>query len=392
MTMRCTLVGSRYFGAKVFEILRKERGGLFDIVRVVAPAADDRLALAAQADGIPVHVLEDPKIVPGDAIAEGTDLVVAAHTHARVSNDALARSRLGGIGYHPSLLPRHRGIAAVEWTILERDPIAGGTVYHLAERWDAGAIAAQDWCFVARGESARELWERALAPMGLRLLCQVVRHAAQHGELPAGAQDERFATKAPIIRSRVSLTEERTAMLTSLVVTIIGADRPGIVSLLSDRARSFGANWAGSRMASLAGQFAGIVHFEVAAENAEPLAAALRALESQGLAVVIARSEAPPVPPGRRMVKLELVGQDRPGIVRDLSASLAKRGVSIEELHTEIVSAAMSAEHLFKVKALLVVPESLGNDALRSELEALANEMMVDIALGEHTESLATHV
>ncbi len=229
-------------------------------------------------------------------------------------------------------------------------------------------------------------------PIGCACSARWVRHAAQHGELPAGAQDERFATKAPIIRSRVSLTEERTAMLTSFVVTIIGADRPGIVSLLADRARSFGANWAGSRMASLAGQFAGIVHFEVAAESAEPLAAALRALESQGLAVVIARSEAPPVPPGRRMVKLELVGQDRPGIVRDLSASLAKRGVSIEELHTEIVSAAMSAEHLFKVKALLVVPESLGNDALRSELEALANEMMVDIALGEHTESLATHV
>ncbi len=99
---------------------------------------------------------------------------------------------------------------------------------------------------------------------------------------------------------------------------------------------------------------------------------------------MIAKTEAPPVPPGRRMVKLELVGQDRPGIVRDLSASLAKRGVSIEELHTEIVSAAMSAEHLFKVNALLVVPESLPNDELRRALEALANEMMVDIALGEH--------
>jgi methionyl-tRNA formyltransferase len=381
VTIRCTLVGSRYFGAKVFEALRNDR---VDVARVVVPAADDRLALAAQANDVPVHVLENPKIVPGDAIAQGTDLVVAAHTHARVSNEALARSRLGGIGYHPSLLPRHRGIAAVEWTILERDPIAGGTVYHRADGWDAGAIAAQDWCFVARGETARELWERALAPMGLKLLTQVVHYAGEHGKLPAQMQDERFATRAPIIRSTVSLIEERTAMLTSLVVTIIGPDRPGIVSLLADRARGFGANWAGSRMASLAGQFAGIVHFEVTAEDAEPLAVALRALETQGLRVLIAKTEAPPVPPGRRMVKLELVGQDRPGIVRDLSASLAKRGVSIEELHTEIVSAAMSAEHLFKVNALLVVPENLPNDELRRELEKLANEMMVDIALGEH--------
>ena len=170
-------------------------------------------------------------------------------------------------------------------------------------------------------------------------------------------------------------------MTTSLVVTVIGPDRPGIVSLLSDRAQGFGANWAGSHMASLAGQFAGMVHFEVPHENVEPLAAALRGLETTGLRVVIARSDGPPVPAGRRVVRLELVGHDRPGIVRELSGSLAQRGVSIDELHTEIVSAAMSGEHLFKVKALLFVPESLPNDELRRGLEALANEMMVDLAL-----------
>ena len=138
--MKCTLVGSRYFGAAVLDALLKDGT---EIVRVVAPAADDRIALAAQKAGIGVHVLSNPKIVPGDAIADGTDLIVAAHTHARVSNEALARSRLGGIGYHPSLLPRHRGIAAVEWTIMEGDPIAGGSVYHLADGWDAGGGAVQ---------------------------------------------------------------------------------------------------------------------------------------------------------------------------------------------------------------------------------------------------------
>ncbi len=264
--MKCTLVGSRYFGALVFEALRKDG---VEFAGVVAPAADDRLALAAQSAGVPVHVLANPRIVPGEAIPEGTDLIVAAHTHARVSNEALARSRLGGIGYHPSLLPRHRGIAAVEWTILEGDPIAGGSVYHLADGWDAGAIAAQDWCFVAKGETARELWERALAPMGLQLLAQVVRHAAEHGALPAFKQDDRFATKAPMIKRSVSLTEEQAPATASLVVTAIGPDRPGIVSQLSERAQGFGANWAGSRMASLAGQFAGMVHFEVPAENAD---------------------------------------------------------------------------------------------------------------------------
>ena len=193
--MKCALVGSRFFAAAVFEALRGEEGVEFS--GIVAPAADDRLAQAARAAGVALHVLENPRIVPGHAIFDGTDLIIAAHTHARVSDDALARSRLGGIGYHPSLLPRHRGIAAVEWTMKCRDAIAGGSVYHLSESLDGGAIAAQDWCFVARGESARELWERALAPMGLRLLAEVIRHAKATGTLPARPQDEEFATRAP---------------------------------------------------------------------------------------------------------------------------------------------------------------------------------------------------
>ena len=65
---------------------------------------------------------------------------------------------------------------------------------------DAGAIASQDWCFVKKGESARELWERALAPLGLRLLAEVLRVAKATGRVPAKPQDEAFATRAPMIR------------------------------------------------------------------------------------------------------------------------------------------------------------------------------------------------
>jgi len=196
--VKITLVGSRYFGAATLERLLAERAR---IVRVVAPAEDDRLATAGRKAGLEVVIQKDPMHVTGDEIAEGTDLIVTAHSHARVSKEALARSRLGGIGYHPSLLPRHRGMAAVEWTIREGDPIAGGSIYHLAERMDAGSIAAQDWCFVKKGETARELWERALAPLGLDLIVQVVRHATDTGELPSRPQDEQFATKAPMLRN-----------------------------------------------------------------------------------------------------------------------------------------------------------------------------------------------
>jgi len=192
--MRITLVGSRHFGVTTLEMLR-QRG--VDIVRVVVADADDRLATAARAAGIPVAAQADPRIVAAAEIGGDTDLIVAAHSHARVSKEALAAARLGGIGYHPSLLPRHRGIAAVEWTIREKDPIAGGTVYHLANRMDAGAIAAQDWCFVGKDETARQLWERALAPMGQRLLGEVIDYAKKHGALPARPQEEQFATNAP---------------------------------------------------------------------------------------------------------------------------------------------------------------------------------------------------
>jgi len=192
--MRITLVGSRHFGVTTFNMLR-EHG--VDSVRVVVAETEDRVAAAARSAGSEVVVQANPKLVKDAEIAPGSDLIVTAPSHARISKPALAAAKMGGIGYHPSLLPRHRGIAAVEWTIKEGDPIAGGTVYHLAERMDAGAIVAQDWVFVKKGETARELWERALAPLGQRLLAEVIDYAKAHNALPARPQDERFATKAP---------------------------------------------------------------------------------------------------------------------------------------------------------------------------------------------------
>jgi methionyl-tRNA formyltransferase len=194
--MRITLVGSRHFGVTTLQMLRQHD---VDVVRVVVADAEDRLASTARDAGIEVVVQANPKLVAASENAEATDLIVTAHSHARVSKEALAASRLGGIGYHPSLLPRHRGIAAVEWTIRAKDPIAGGTVYHLADRMDAGAIAAQDWCFVGKDETARQLWERALAPMGQKLLAEVIDYAKVHGALPSKPQEEQFATNAPAL-------------------------------------------------------------------------------------------------------------------------------------------------------------------------------------------------
>ena len=170
-------------------------------------------------------------------------------------------------------------------------------------------------------------------------------------------------------------------MPTSLIVTIIASDRPGLVSAISDIAAAHGANWAESLMSHIAGQFAGILHLQAPPENRERLMAALDALNAQGFNLqIVAASDGSERAEARRL-QLDLVGQDRPGIVREISAALAALGVSIEKLATRIESGAMSGECMFEAHAQLRVPLRVADDALRSALEAIANEMMVDLAL-----------
>jgi glycine cleavage system regulatory protein len=171
-------------------------------------------------------------------------------------------------------------------------------------------------------------------------------------------------------------------MQASLILTIVGPDRPGLVNLVSDRVTALGGNWLESRMANLAGQFAGIVHLHVPAANADALIGAFRELETHGLRIVVTRGSESAAAAGRRM-KLELVGQDRPGIVRDISHALASRGVSIEELETDFVSGSMSGESLVRASAQLRVPAQVGTAQLRQALESIANDLMVDLTLDE---------
>ena len=194
--MRIALIGSRWFGAQMLRLLT-ERG---DEVLVVATNGDDQLASAAESAGVPLEVIDNPRRLGASHIPGEVDVIVAAHSHAFITADARARATRASIGYHPSLLPRHRGIAAVEWTVKCGDPIAGGSIYHLGESMDGGLIAAQDWCFVYPDDDANSLWRRALAPMGLRLLVQVVEHIDRHGSAPAWEQDAKAVTYAPALK------------------------------------------------------------------------------------------------------------------------------------------------------------------------------------------------
>lgn len=170
-------------------------------------------------------------------------------------------------------------------------------------------------------------------------------------------------------------------MPASLILTIVGPDRPGLVNLISDKVAALGGNWLESRMANLAGQFAGIVHVHVAPAKVEALLVALRELEAHGLRIVVTRGTDRAGEAHGRKMRLEVVGQDRPGVVRDISHALASRGVSIEELVTDFVSGSMSGESLVRASARLLVPAQLGTSELREALEALANDLMVDLIL-----------
>lgn len=171
--------------------------------------------------------------------------------------------------------------------------------------------------------------------------------------------------------------------MASLVLTLIGQDRPGLVSALSEQIIAFDGNWLESRMARLAGKFAGILLISVPETHVAALTNALRGLESQGLRVTVEKSPGEKVVQSHYLFTLELVGQDRPGIIHDISHALADLGASIEELTTEYISGSWSGESLFQAMIRLRVPENVTSRELREVLEGLADELMVEISWEE---------
>ena len=169
--------------------------------------------------------------------------------------------------------------------------------------------------------------------------------------------------------------------MSSLVLTLIGEDRPGLVSSLSQRVTACGANWLDSRMSSLAGKFAGLLLLEVPEARADELIASLRELEQQGLQLVIQRGTGSAPLADGRVLKLELTGQDRPGIVREISESFARHGASIEEMETAFFSGSFSGEDMFEMRARIRAPMSVADAALRQAIENLSHSLMVEISL-----------
>lgn len=171
--------------------------------------------------------------------------------------------------------------------------------------------------------------------------------------------------------------------MTSLVLTLLGPDRPGLVEAVADVIAAHGGNWLESRMAHLAGKFAGVLRAEVPAEKVPALVQALGRLESRGLKILAEAAPGAENAADQRTMDLELVGLDRPGIVREISQLLAQHGVNVEELTTDRSSAPMSGEMLFRARARVHVPGDADLVRLRGGLERLANDLVVEIRLAE---------
>lgn len=189
--MKVMIIGQKWLAAEVLALCSRHG---HEVVAVAAPSGQDRLAVAAAALGVPVVTAAgrlDPESVP-----DGVDLLICAHAHAFIPAAARLRARLGAIGYHPSLLPRHRGRDAVRWVLHMGEAVTGGTVYWLDDRADGGPVAAQEWCWVRPEDTPDSLWRRELGPMGLRLLERVLEDLAK-GNVVARPQDELLATWEP---------------------------------------------------------------------------------------------------------------------------------------------------------------------------------------------------
>lgn len=204
--MRVLLAGQKSFGLAAYEAIQ-DAG--HDVVGVWSPLgvdkatpfaqSADKLTRRAERDGLWTGELGRNSDMVGKL---GVDLVVAAHSHDFISRKVREATKFGAIGYHPSLLPRHRGRDAVRWTIRMGDPVTGGTVYWLNDNVDGGPIAAQEHVLMPRmallppDDGLAWLWRERLFPLGIQLLLDVL-FDIQNGTIIEVPQEENCATWEP---------------------------------------------------------------------------------------------------------------------------------------------------------------------------------------------------
>ncbi|MEI6078449.1 MAG: ACT domain-containing protein [Verrucomicrobiota bacterium] len=168
-----------------------------------------------------------------------------------------------------------------------------------------------------------------------------------------------------------------------LVLTLVSPDRTGLVESLARVVADHDGNWLESRMCRLGGEFAGILRMEIPAAKKSAFLEALQPLQQGGLQMVVRVDQSAGGAATGRQTQLEIVGSDRPGIVRDITSALARAGVNVEEFSSEIASAPMSGETLFRAFARLQLPAHCDLAALKTDLEKIAADLLVDVSFAE---------
>lgn len=172
------------------------------------------------------------------------------------------------------------------------------------------------------------------------------------------------------------------SVLTSFVLVVLSPDRPGLVERISALVADHGGNWLESHLSSTAGFFGGILNVSLPTDQVDGWNAALEELAREGFEFLIKPgTSSDPLPDGTT-VEVSVVGNDRPGIVSRISEAIAGRGINVTELDTEYTSAPMSGNAIFRARASLVMPVGYHWDELKSDLERIANDLMVDLDFG----------
>jgi methionyl-tRNA formyltransferase len=188
--MKIFISGQKYFGMQVLRLCI-EKG--FDVVGVCCPVGDKYIGRTAATFNIPII---PSGLLNGDTFPDGVDLGITAHSFDYIGTRTRYKTKLGWIGYHPSLLPRHRGRSSIEWALRMNDPITGGTVFWLNSGIDRGDIERQEFIWLDHKKSARQIWQDELCPLGLKLIGEAL-DAIAGGVINKTLQDPRFSTFEP---------------------------------------------------------------------------------------------------------------------------------------------------------------------------------------------------
>ncbi|QPE04747.1 ACT domain-containing protein [Microbacterium schleiferi] len=166
------------------------------------------------------------------------------------------------------------------------------------------------------------------------------------------------------------------------VITLVGEDRSGLVSAVADAVSAHGGNWEGSQLAERAGVFAGVIEISVPEESAAPLLSALRELDETLTVTTLSGAESSTASSPVSSLVISLVANDRPGIVREVSAVLAAHELSIDDLSTDVRDAAMAGGRVFEASVLAHAAPGTDLSRVKDDLEKLAAELQVEIAIG----------